>query len=52
MAIVGGAIIPPLTGHLADATGSLSIALALPLICYAVICGYGLYASRPLIAAT
>jgi FHS family L-fucose permease-like MFS transporter len=51
MAIVGGAIIPPLTGHLADSTGSLSIALALPMICYAAICGYGLYARRPLAIA-
>jgi FHS family L-fucose permease-like MFS transporter len=48
MAIVGGAIVPPLTGHLADATGSLSIALAVPMICYAAICGYGLYTRRPL----
>ena len=48
MAIVGGAIIPPLTGHLADASGSLSIALVLPMVCYALICGYGIYASRPL----
>jgi FHS family L-fucose permease-like MFS transporter len=51
MAIVGGAVIPPLTGHLADATGSLSIALALPMACYATICGYGLFARKPLIAA-
>lgn len=48
MAIVGGAIIPPLTGHLADASGSLSIALVLPMICYAVICSYGVYARRAL----
>ena len=46
-AIVGGAIIPPLTGLLADQTGSLYLALALPATCYAVIAGYGLYARRP-----
>ncbi len=46
MAIVGGAVIPPLTGSLADLSGSLSIALALPAACYAVICGYGLWCAR------
>jgi FHS family L-fucose permease-like MFS transporter len=46
-AIVGGAIIPPLTGILADASGSLHFALLLPAICYALILGYGLYARRP-----
>jgi FHS family L-fucose permease-like MFS transporter len=46
MAIVGGAIMPPLTGHVADLT-SLKIALAVPALCYAVILGYGLYARHP-----
>ena len=45
-AIVGGAIIPPLTGLVADASGSLHVALALPAICYALILAYGLYARR------
>lgn len=48
-AIVGGAIVPPLTGMLADASGSLYLALALPAACYAVIAGYGLYARRPVL---
>jgi len=47
VAIVGGAVIPPLTGHLADLTGSLSLALALPAACYAVIALFGLFALRP-----
>lgn len=47
MAIVGGALIPPLTGHLADVTGSLAIALALPAGCYATIAAFGVYARRP-----
>ncbi len=47
MAIVGGAVIPPLTGRLADLSGSLSISLALPALCYAVIAGFGLYARKP-----
>ncbi|MCJ2183802.1 sugar MFS transporter [Novosphingobium sp. 1949] len=48
VAICGGAIIPVATGALADATGgNLSIALALPALCYAVIAGFGLYARKP-----
>ncbi|WP_068071836.1 sugar MFS transporter [Novosphingobium lentum] len=47
MAIVGGAIVPPLTGRLADASGSLAFALLLPAICYAIIAGFGIYARRP-----
>ena len=47
MAIVGGAVIPPLTGRLADLSGSLSVSLALPALCYAIIAGFGLYARRP-----
>ncbi len=46
MAIVGGAIIPPLTGHLADLAG-LRMALVLPALCYAIILTFGLYARRP-----
>ena len=47
IAIFGGAVIPLLTGMLADASGSLGIALILPAVCYAVIAAYGLYARRP-----
>ncbi len=47
IAIFGGAVIPLLTGMLADASGSLAIALLLPAACYAVIAGYGFYARRP-----
>ncbi len=45
VAIVGGAVIPPLTGHLADLT-SLRIALAAPAICYLAILAFGLYTGR------
>ena len=44
VAIVGGAVIPPLTGTLADVTHSLELALLLPAACYAVIAGFGWYA--------
>ena len=47
IAIFGGAVIPLLTGMLADASGSLRVALILPALCYAVIAGYGFYARRP-----
>jgi len=46
VAIVGGAIIPPLTGHLADIS-TLRLALWLPALCYVVIAAFGLYARRP-----
>jgi FHS family L-fucose permease-like MFS transporter len=46
VAIVGGAVIPPLTGTVADRT-TLSFALIVPALCYAVIVAYGLYARRP-----
>ena len=51
-AIVGGAIIPPLTGVLADHYGSLHFALILPAACYAIIGLYGIYARRPVTGVT
>ncbi|MEY4763122.1 MAG: hypothetical protein RLZZ200_2978 [Pseudomonadota bacterium] len=48
VAIVGGAIVPPLTGHLADIT-DLRTAMLLPAVCYALIAAYGIYARRPAI---
>ena len=47
VAIVGGAVVPLLTGIIADLTSSLAIAFILPMACYAVIAGFGLYARRP-----
>ncbi|MFD1613195.1 sugar MFS transporter [Sphingomonas tabacisoli] len=49
VAIVGGAVIPPLTGQLADASGSLALSLGLPALCYAVIASFGIYARRPVV---
>ena len=46
VAIVGGAIVPLLTGHAADWVG-LKTALIVPAICYASILSFGLYARRP-----
>ena len=47
VAIFGGAVIPLLTGAIADASGSLAVALILPALCYAVIAAFGWYARRP-----
>lgn len=44
-AIVGGAIVPVLTGQVADLAG-LHASLALPAACYLVILAFGLYAAR------
>ena len=46
VAIVGGAIVPPLTGFVADLSG-LRLALLVPALCYLVIVAYGIYARRP-----
>jgi len=46
VAIVGGAIVPLITGHAADAMG-LKMALAVPAICYAIILCFGVFARRP-----
>ncbi|GAA0265098.1 L-fucose:H+ symporter permease [Alteraurantiacibacter aestuarii] len=47
VAICGGAIVPLLFGVIADTSGSLTFALMLPVICYAIIAGFGIFARRP-----
>ena len=44
--IVGGAVVPLITGHAADWVG-LKAALYVPAICYAGILGFGVYARNP-----
>ena len=46
MAIVGGALLPPLTGWVADQT-SLATALFVPVACYVAIAGYGWLTRKP-----
>src|SRR6476659_7016471 len=46
IAIFGGAVVPLLTGFVADLS-NLAIAMIIPAICYAVIAGFGIYARRP-----
>ncbi|GGK87888.1 sugar MFS transporter [Rufibacter glacialis] len=41
MAIVGGAIVPPLQGALADVTGDVQLSFVVPLLCYLYIVYYG-----------
>jgi MFS transporter, FHS family, L-fucose permease len=47
VAIVGGAVVPLLTGMIVDASGSLALGLALPAACYAVIAGFGWFTAKP-----
>ncbi len=50
MAIVGGAVVPLVTGHAADLWG-LKNALVVPAFCYFTILGFGWFARRPLRAS-
>ncbi|WP_271078694.1 sugar MFS transporter [Aurantiacibacter sp. MUD61] len=48
VAIFGGAVVPLLYGVVADATGgNLAFAMIIPIICYAVIAAFGIFARRP-----
>ncbi len=46
MAILGGAILPPLQGKIADVTHNLQISFVVPLIAYAYVAFYGLKGHR------
>jgi FHS family L-fucose permease-like MFS transporter len=45
MAIVGGAIIPPVMGLVSDAS-SINVAMLVPALCFAVVCFFGLTARK------
>ncbi|RJY09872.1 sugar MFS transporter [Aurantiacibacter aquimixticola] len=48
VAIFGGAVVPLLYGVVADATGgNLALAMVIPIVCYAVIACFGIFARRP-----
>lgn len=51
MAILGGALVPPLQGLVADAT-SLQVSFLLPVICYAYLLFYGLFGYKPVRRST
>ena len=46
MAILGGAMLPPLLGVVVHATGSLASGYLLPLLGYAVVAGYGMFGAE------
>ncbi|PRY10014.1 FHS family L-fucose permease-like MFS transporter [Pontibacter ummariensis] len=46
MAIVGGAIIPPVQGLVADLTGNLQLSFLVPMACYLYIVYYGFIGSK------
>lgn len=46
MAIVGGAIMPLLMGKISDSTHSIQIAYVIPLLCFVVVCLFGMKASQ------
>lgn len=46
MAIIGGAVFPPLMGVISDQTGSMANAMLLPLICYVVVVWYAFQAFK------
>jgi FHS family L-fucose permease-like MFS transporter len=50
VAIVGGAVIPLITGYAADVT-SLRASLIVPAVCYLIILAFGWYARRPVVRA-
>ena len=47
MAIVGGAIIPPMQGLFADLSGSIQLSFVVPMICYLYIVFYGFIGYKP-----
>jgi FHS family L-fucose permease-like MFS transporter len=46
MAILGGAVLPPLQGKIADVTHNLQISFIVPLIAYAYVAFYGMLGHR------
>lgn len=51
MSIVGGAVLPPLFGWIADSTGNIQLAYIVPLLCFVVIAWFGLsgYKVKPVL---
>jgi FHS family L-fucose permease-like MFS transporter len=46
MAIIGGAVAPPVMGLIFQGTHSMAVAMMIPMICYVFIAYYALYGSR------
>ena len=52
MAIVGGAAFPPIMGLISDRTGSMALAMLIPLVCYIFIAYYAFIGSKVRIVET
>lgn len=46
MAIIGGAVFTPVMGVISDKTGSMALAMLMPLICYVVVTWYAVWGAR------
>ena len=46
MSIIGGAVFTPVMGVISDSTGSMSIAMIVPLLCYIVVTWYAMSGAR------
>lgn len=46
MSIIGGAAFTPVMGVISDRTGSMALAMTLPLVCYLVVTWYAVWGSR------
>ncbi len=46
MAILGGAVLTALQGHVSDLTGSIHLSYTVPMACFVIIACYGVMASR------
>jgi FHS family L-fucose permease-like MFS transporter len=46
MAIIGGAVVPPIMGVISDQTGSMALAMMMPLICYLVVAWYAVSGAK------
>jgi FHS family L-fucose permease-like MFS transporter len=46
MSIIGGAVFPPVMGVISDQTGSMALAMTVPLVCYLVVTWYAMAGSR------
>jgi FHS family L-fucose permease-like MFS transporter len=47
MAIIGGAVMPPLMGWIADVAGSMQFAMIAPALCFVVVLGFALSGRAP-----
>ena len=46
MSIVGGALLPPILGYIADKTQNIQLGYSIPLVCFVVIFYFGIRGHR------